>query len=287
MKPFNRFTKICLTLLFIGLSLTGVGFLLGGWKNLEQEVTHNRRLETVDFDKVESLEIQTSIILAPSKDDQFHLSYYHYLKDKTVPVRYQLNDKKLTVTDNQQNSFVNVNGLVEAALHLSQQNWVEDRIPRLEIPKGTNLKELTGFVDIGNIDLEDVKIDHLQLTVNVGPVNLSNANIGRIDLGVDTGDIRLTNVRLASKSTKEDTISSHEGLIQLNVGKITATNLHLAGKNSMFTDVGSIDLQLHPQSAVSVEANADVGSVSNHFQYPGNPQGQLTLQVDSGDIRVR
>ncbi|MBF0778859.1 DUF4097 family beta strand repeat-containing protein [Streptococcus cuniculi] len=185
MKSFNRFTKVCLTLLFIGLSLTGIGFLLGGWTDVEQQIT-NRRLETVDFDRLESLEIQTSIILSPSKDDQFHLSYYHYLKDKTVPVRYQLGEQKLTVTDNQQNSFVNVNGLFEVVLHLSQQNWVEDRIPRLEIPKGTNLKELIGSIDVGNLHLEDVQIDKVQLSVNVGFVELNRAKLGTVDVNLDT-----------------------------------------------------------------------------------------------------
>lgn len=280
MKSFNRFTRACLTILFIGLSLAGIGFLLGGWTALEQHAIHNRRLETADFDKVESLAIQTSIIITPSKDDRFHLSYYRYLRDQTAPLSYQLSDKELTIRDIQPNSIINVNGLLDTVLHLSQQNWVEDRIPRLEVPKGTNLKELSGFVDIGDVQLEDVQIEHLLLNVNVGPVKLTNTKIGTLDLDVDTGDIALTNVSLAPQRLGA-------GSIRLNIGEITATNLSLAGDNSILTDIGSIDLKLNPKTAVTIDASSDIGSVSNDFQAQSTPKGQLILQTNMGDIRVR
>ncbi|MER0123069.1 DUF4097 family beta strand repeat-containing protein [Streptococcus sp. ZJ93] len=280
MKSVNRFTKTCLTLLFVGLSLAGTGFLLGGWKNLKQEVTLNRKLETTDFDQVESLDIQTSIIIAPSKDEQFHLSYYHYLRDKFAPVSHQLKGKQLTINENQPSSSINTNGLLDIVLHLSQQNWVEKRIPRLEVPKGTNLKELKGLVDIGDIDLVNVTIDTVELTVNVGTVKLNNVNIGTLNLDVDTGEIQLENVRLAPQNSKENSI-------QLNAGNITATNLTLTGIHQFSTDIGEIDLQLNPKTAVNIETNVDLGSVSNHFQSQPNSQNRLILETNTGDIWVR
>ncbi|MGT2800176.1 DUF4097 family beta strand repeat-containing protein [Streptococcus marmotae] len=287
MKSFNRFTKTCLTLLFVGLSLAGAGFLLGGWKNLKQEVDLNRKLETIDFDKVESLDIQTSIIIAPSKDKQFHLSYYHYLKDQFPPVNYRLKDKQLTINDNQPNSFINTDGLLDIVLHLSQQNWVEERIPRLEVPKGTSLKELKGLVDIGDIDLKNITIDTAELTVNVGPVKLSNVDIGTLHLDVDAGEIQLADVSLAPPIVKEGSSLLNKSSISLNTGDITATNLSLTGQNSIFTDIGNIDLQLNPKTVVNIEANTDLGSVSNHFQNQPNSQNRLILETNAGDIRVQ
>ncbi|TFU97240.1 hypothetical protein [Streptococcus cuniculi] len=76
-------------------------------------------------------------------------------------------------------------------------------------------------------------------------------------------------------------------MIQLNVGEMTATNLSLAGENSILTDLGSIDLQLNPKSAVHIDVDAELGSVSNTFHYQGKTAGQLNLQTATGDIRVR
>lgn len=278
MTSFNRFTKICLTVLFIGLSLVGIGFLLGGWTDLKHQATANHKLETIDFDKVDTLDIQSNLMIVPSKDDQFHLHYHQEGRNRTAPLSYQLDGKKLTIRDHQSKSSINVNSLFDLLLHLSQQNLMEDRIPRLEVPRKAILKEVRGMVDIGELDLEGVQIDRAQLEMNVGSVRLSNVHIKTLHLELDTGDVQLTDVSL--------TPENEEGSVRLNLGTLTANNLSLRGKNSIFTDLGNIDLQLNPKTAITIEADTDLGSVSNTFKSQANSQGLLVLETSTGDIRV-
>ncbi|MBF0819612.1 DUF4097 family beta strand repeat-containing protein [Streptococcus acidominimus] len=278
MTSFNRFTKICLTVLFIGLSLVGIGFLLGGWTNLKHQATANHKLETIDFDKVDTLDIQSNLMIVPSKDGQFHLHYHQEGRNRTAPLSYQLDGKKLTIRDHQSKSSINVNSLFDLLLHLSQQNLIEDRIPRLEVPRKAILKEVRGMVDIGELDLEGVQIDRAQLEMNVGSVRLSNVHIKTLHLELDTGDVQLTDVSLTPKN--------EEGSVRLNLGTLTANNLSLRGKNSIFTDLGNIDLQLNPKTAITIEADTDLGSVSNTFKSQGNSQDLLVLETSTGDIRV-
>ena len=139
----------------------------------------------------------------------------------------------------------------------------------ITVPAGTDLKTLTATHNVGDLKVEGVNIDVVDLKVNVGDIDLDNIAGSTLTVDSDTGD-----VEAEACSFKTVTIKSDVGDAEYE----SATNIS-DYKMDLETDVGDINL-------CNQDQDSDHYGVKHSYKQDG-AAGELNIKVDVGSITVR
>ena len=173
-----------------------------------------------------------------------------------------------------------------------RDTWGENgRSPRVDfeltVPKEINLKlvndegdvivkSIIGDVEIrvdeGDIEINDVAFNELNLAVDEGDINgigLKNPD-GRLTVEIDEGDVLFENI-----SVRRLKVECDEG--DITIKKMSCNSCNIA------TDEGDVELDVALNENDRYRVSSDEGNIS--FDLPNNPDVKLDLESQDGGIR--
>lgn len=284
MKQLKPFTKISLGLLTMGTILSLIGYLAGGWTNMKTVAENYFQPQTASFTDIRSIEVNESLSIMPSPDNQFHLHYYRNQHKGIDLLSHQVQDGKLTISSAFQ-GIVSYDGLLEPILHLVNDQNIAYYQPVLQIPKNSTIETLTGTLQ-GDIYLDKVTIQNLELTAEDGDILIENSHISLSSLLHINGEVAINQSTLTSPADITDTTGS---ILTVEDGDFKAENLKLEGRHGISNYNGSIDISLHPKTKTDIHIDASQNNLGIDLPTYSNPQATNYLHISTldGELSIR
>lgn len=317
----KRLFIIGLTLCIIGCLLFGIGLFMGGKKDLQvsnqsdQNASHKNTyvLEKTKIQTITNVQFDLSIsdlIIKASEDSTYYLSYYIESENTKNPLSYKVENNTLTLQEKEEesSSFVDMDFF---EVSFNNKDEKENEVV-LYIPKNTTLKEISGKINVGDLEITRINCDHFDVKVDVGDVNFDHIQISNGDFSTNVGDIDIVNSNLSNLDISsnvgdiqlEETSYQH-GTIDASTGSIYTSFSSLSGDITITNNTGDIDVEL-PSNVVkesSIHAETSVGDLTVSDTLQGNltkdigssiydkevnqPKQTITLENNTGDISIQ
>ncbi|MGQ7384770.1 DUF4097 family beta strand repeat-containing protein [Streptococcus suis] len=284
MKQLKLFTKISLSLFTLGTILSLIGYLAGGWTNMKNIGETYFQPQTASFTDIRSIEVNESLSIMPSPDNQFHLHYYRNQHKDIDLLSHQVQDGKLTISSTFQ-GIVSYDGLLEPILHLVNDQNIAYYQPVLQIPKNSTIETLSGNLQ-GDLYLDKVTIQNLELTAEDGDILIENSHISLSRLLHINGEVTIKQSTLTSPADITDTFGS---ILTVEDGDFKAENLKLEGRHNISNYNGSIDISLHPKTKTDIHIDASQNNLRIDLPTYSNPQAAnyLHISILDGELSIR
>ena len=284
MKELKPFTKISLSLLSLGAILSFIGYLAGGWTNMKLVAENYFQPQTASFSNIRAIEVNEKLSIMPSPDNQFHLHYYRNQHKGIDLLSHQVQDGKLTISSTSQ-GFVSYDGLLEPILNLVNDQNIAYYQPVLQVPKNSTIESLTGNLQ-GDLYLDNVTIQNLELTVEDGDMLIENSHISYTHLSHLNGEVVINHSTLTSPKDISNTVGSS---LTIEDGDFKAENLKLEGRHNISNYDGSIDISIHSQTKTDIYIDASQNNIrmelpnysntqANNYLFISTLDGELTIQ---------
>lgn len=150
----------------------------------------------------------------------------------------------------------------------------------ITMPENVSVTDFSMDMDLGDVDINDIKADVLDMTLDLGDLDIKNCNVATLTANLDLGDVTVENTDLK----KTDVESS--------LGDVNITDCEFDDM-TVTADMGDIDIK----SAKSLEeymidADVDMGKVRVNKKSCGDDYsqsgkgGSLTVDVSMGDVAI-
>ncbi|MGQ7366642.1 DUF4097 family beta strand repeat-containing protein [Streptococcus suis] len=284
MKQLKLFTKISLSLFTLGTILSLIGYLAGGWTNMKTIAENYFQPQTASFTDIRSIEVNERLSIMPSPDNQFHLHYYRNQHKDIDLLNHQVQDGKLTISSAFQ-GIVSYDGLLEPILNLVNDQNVAYYQPVLQVPKNSTIETLSGSLQ-GDLYLDKVTIQNLELTTEDGDILIENSHISLSSLLHINGEVAINQSTLTSPADITDTFGS---ILTVEDGDFKAENLKLEGRHSISNYGGSIDISLHSKTKTDIHIDASQNNLGIDLPTYSNPQATNYLHISTldGELSIR
>ncbi|HEM6345608.1 TPA: DUF4097 family beta strand repeat protein [Streptococcus suis] len=284
MKQLKPFTKISLGLLTMGTILSLIGYLAGGWTNMKNIGENYFQPQTASFTDIRSIEVNERLSIMPSPDNQFHLHYYRNQHKGIDLLSHQVQDGKLTISSAFQ-GIVSYDGLLEPIINLVNDQNIAYYQPVLQIPKNSTIETLSGNLQ-GDLYLDKVTIQNLELTAEDGDILIENSHISLSSLLHINGEVAINQSTLTSPADITDTFGS---ILTVEDGDFKAENLKLEGRHNISNYNGSIDISLHPKTKTDIHIDASQNNLGIDLPTYSNPQATNYLSISTldGELTIR
>ncbi|HEM3683866.1 TPA: DUF4097 family beta strand repeat protein [Streptococcus suis] len=284
MKELKPFTKISLSLLGLGAILSFIGYLAGGWTNMKTVAENYFQPQTASFSNIRAIEVNERLSIMPSPDNQFHLHYYRNQHKDIDLLSHQVQDGKLSISSAYR-GIVSYDGLLEPILNLINDQNVTYYQPVLQVPKNSTIESLSGNLQ-GDLYLDKVTIQNLELTVEDGDMLIENSHISYTHLSHLNGEVEINHSTLTSPKDISDTVGSS---LRIEDGDFKAENLKLEGRHSISNYDGSIDISLHSQTKTDIYIDASQNNSRIELPAYSNTQANNCLFISTldGELTIR
>ncbi|BCK45252.1 hypothetical protein DAT300_07910 [Streptococcus suis] len=284
MKQLKPFTKISLSLLGLGTILSLIGYFADGWTNMKTVAENYFQPQTASFSNIRAIEVNEKLSIMPSPDKQFHLHYYRNQHKDIDLLSHQVQDGKLTISSAFQ-GIISYDGLLEPILNLVNDQNVAYHQPVLEVPKNNTIESLAGNLE-GDLYLDKVTIQNLELTVEDGDMLIENSHISLSSLLHINGEVTIKQSTLTSPADITDTTGS---ILTVEDGDFKAKNLKLEGRHGISNYNGSIDISLHSQTKKDIYIDASQNNSGIDLPTYSNPQATNYLYISTldGELNIR
>ncbi|HEM6219906.1 TPA: DUF4097 family beta strand repeat protein [Streptococcus suis] len=284
MKELKPFTKISLSLLSLGAILSLIGYLAGGWTNMKLVAENYFQPQTASFSNIRAIEVNEKLSIMPSPDNQFHLHYYRNQHKGIDLLSHQVQDGKLTISSTSQ-GFVSYDGLLEPILNLVNDQNIAYYQPVLQVPKNSTIESLTGNLQ-GDLYLDNVTIQNLELTVEDGDMLIENSHISYTHLSHLNGEVAINHSTLTSPKDISNTVGSS---LTIEDGDFKAENLKLEGRHNISNYDGSIDISIHSQTKTDIYIDASQNNSGIELPTYSNTQANNYLFISTldGELTIR
>ncbi|HEM5997050.1 TPA: DUF4097 family beta strand repeat protein [Streptococcus suis] len=284
MKQLKPFTKISLSLLSLGAILSFIGYLAGGWTNMKLVAENYFQPQTASFSNIRAIEVNEKLSIMPSPDNQFHLHYYRNQHKGIDLLSHQVQDGKLTISSTSQ-GFVSYDGLLEPILNLVNDQNIAYYQPVLQVPKNSTIESLTGNLQ-GDLYLDNVTIQNLELTVEDGDMLIENSHISYTHLSHLNGEVVINHSTLTSPKDISNTVGSS---LTIEDGDFKAENLKLEGRHNISNYDGSIDISIHSQTKTDIYIDASQNNSRIELPAYSNTQANNYLFISTldGELTIR
>ncbi|WP_105249216.1 DUF4097 family beta strand repeat-containing protein [Streptococcus suis] len=281
MKQLKPFTKISLSLLGLGAILSLIGYLAGGWTNMKTVAENYFQPQTASFTDIRSIEVNEKLSIMPSPDNQFYLHYYRNQHRDIDLLSHQVQDGKLTISSAYQ-GIVTYDDLLEPILNLVNDQNVAYYQPVLQVPKNSTIETLSGNLQ-GDLYLDKVTIQNLELTAEDGDMLIENSHISLIRLLHINGEVAINQSTLISPKDISDTVGSS---LTIEDGDFKAENLKLEGRHSISNYDGSIDISLHSKTKTDIHIDASQNNLGIDLPTYSNPHATNYLYISTLDGKL-
>ncbi|HEM6112119.1 TPA: DUF4097 family beta strand repeat protein [Streptococcus suis] len=284
MKQLKPFTKISLGLFTLGTILSLIGYFAGGWTNMKTVAENYFQPQTASFSNIRAIEVNEKLSIMPSPDNQFHLHYYRNQHKGIDLLSHQVQDGKLSISSAFQ-GIVSYDGLLEPILNLVNDQNVAYYQPVLQVPKNSTIETLSGSLQ-GDLYLDKVTIQNLELTVEDGDILIENSRISLSSLLHINGEVTINQSTLTSPKDISNTVGSS---LTIEDGDFKAENLKLEGRHSISNYDGSIDISLHSQTKKDIYIDASQNNSGIDLPNYINPKATNYLDISTldGELTIR
>lgn len=202
--------------------------------------------ETIDtFEKI-SFDVDLSEIEIRTGND-YRISYK--CTENLIP-EYEVKNGILQVTQTSKNS------------HFPKRNGNDNCTIIITIPQDASLLDITGYCDLGDVELSNLTVDNISITCNLGEASLSNVSATTITCDCDLGSCEIDDCYFDNL-----TINNNLGSVEVN-GNISLTDYTMKLSASM----GGIEIN-----------DKDYRS---SYEQKGDKDKTITISCDMGSIEI-
>lgn len=272
--------KVILIIFIIGIILLGIGVAIRGvspfsiyFKDgkliVEDGEEPQITLDKTELDEFTNLDIHVSvgdINIIPS--DTYAIEYAL----NTSNVTYEVKDGTLTFDTESENKAIE-------NFSFSSNNYLN-----IYVPSDSKLAKASIRGNVGDINIDSLTFDSLELISNVGDITLTKCTVNNTSsIVVNTGDCKLTNCNFTSAEIESDT------------GDVNSTGLNITSKINVTSSVGDVEIGL-ASGNYNIDLSTDCGDikvngkdvddgVSQSFK-ENNGNIIITISSDTGDIEL-
>lgn len=304
-KRLNKNIKFSLLILVIGLLLSSIGLLLGGYRHnviisqsfpfkISLKENYNRESIFDNLNKFSGININVSSSnINILEGDRYSIEY-----SKDIEVDYNIKNNDLYIA-------AKTNNITIVSLDINDDtNFITVTVPKNALITDIKTKSNSGnftLKDIslysnsltlgsGNVYIENVKLDRLDVSSKSGTTKINDVEANEIRLKNNSGDITLSKIRsnileASSKSGNlqmESSEISEGSIIQLNSGNMKIEN----------SDINNIEVKL--TSGYANLAGTFSGKIffigkSGNFDLNTTLERELysyDLHTKSGEVRI-
>lgn len=281
-KGMRSFLIICAGIVGIGLILCIAGFVMGGMRGLSAvedkmpwiSFGGAGRVVSQDFKTkaFDSIKIESNIGDVHLIESNKYKVEVRYNKRNDIP-RVDVNNKTLIVEDSNSDR------------HFSFNLFGWDRETNTDInvyyPKNAEFKEITLESDMGDIKVEDIRGESMEIACSAGDVKMEGVTVDSLKVDGDMGDVRGKDLKTG------------KGEFDLSAGDLNLAG-SLKGTTKVNIDMGDCTIESDiPQNRYSMDISLDMGDCNVDGKYVGNRyerdgRGSNLLKVDGsvGDVKI-
>lgn len=276
-------------------------------KHLKKEYATLKKTKIDDFEKIDVKLNTIDIKFAKSDDNNCYIEYNLKKENGEIPIIYEVDNKEFKLR--QKSNHVSINMDLSGLEYIlgGAENYMRENQVVLYIPEVKTIAKSEIDTSDGDVKIEELKSDELNLSVDYGDIILENSEVrnGRIssaDGDIDVRDTKLENIEINNSygdfKCKQGSLSNIN--VKLSDGDIKTYNTYFADIikfESSFGDVKIVSSDDVINS--SVDAKTSFGDVDVSGRIDGNknetsferslenPDAELQIRCSDGDISIR
>ncbi len=276
-------------------------------KNLKEEYAILEKTKIDDFDKINIKTNTIDIKIAQSDDKNCYIAYNLKKEKGEVPAVYEVSGGEFKLRQKSNHVTINVDLSGLAAILSGTQDYVRQNQFVLYLPKDKKISEAEFDTEDGDISIDGLKSDKMDIAVDAGDIKLENAELQSGKITSSDGDIvvKNTNLKCMALTDNYGDVKCNDGsfediAVKLNDGDLKLQNTKLTGNikiNSGYGDVKVIGFD--DWNDILVSARTSYGDVSVNHKIDGektetsfeknveNPSAKLEINCSDGDISIR
>lgn len=276
-------------------------------KNLKEEYATLEKTKIDDFDKINIKTNTIDIKIAQSDDKNCYIAYNLKKEKGEVPAVYEVSGGEFKLRQKSNHVTINVDLSGLAAILSGTQDYVRQNQFVLYLPKDKKISEAEFDTEDGDISIDGLKSDKMDIAVDAGDIKLENAELQSGKITSSDGDIVVKNTNLKGMALTDNygDVKCNDGSIEdiavkLNDGDLKLQNTKLTGNIKIDSDYGDVKvIGFDDWNDILVSAKTSYGDVSVNHRIDGektetsfeknveNPSAKLEIDCSDGDISIR
>lgn len=236
-------------------------------KNLKEEYATLEKTKIDDFDKINIKTNTIDIKIAQSDDKNCYIAYNLKKEKGEVPAVYEVSGGEFKLRQKSNHVTINVDLSGLAAILSGTQDYVRQNQFVLYLPKDKKISEAEFDTEDGDISIDGLKSDKMDIAVDAGDMKISDADSKDIKIASSDGDIEIKK----SVFEKIDLYDSYGDL------KTTDTDI---SNGKISDDNGDIDFVNTKLKYINITDNyGDFKCNDGLFE-------EVNLQLNDGDLKL-
>ena len=276
-------------------------------KNLKEEYATLEKTKIDDFDKINIYTNTIDIKIAQSDDKNCYIAYNLKKEKGEVPAVYEVSGGEFKLRQKSNHVTINVDLSGLAAILSGTQDYVRQNQFVLYLPKDKKISEAEFDTEDGDISIDGLKSDKMDIAVDAGDIKIENAELQSGKITSSDGDIVVKNTNLKGMALTDNygDVKCNDGsfediAVKLNDGDLKLQNTKLTGNIKIDSDYGDVKvIGFDDWNDILVSAKTSYGDVSVNHRIDGektetsfeknveNPSAKLEIDCSDGDISIR
>lgn len=276
-------------------------------KNLKEEYATLEKTKIDDFDKINIKTNTIDIKIAQSDDKNCYIAYNLKKEKGEVPAVYEVSGGEFKLRQKSNHVTINVDLSGLAAILSGTQDYVRQNQFVLYLPKDKKISEAEFDTEDGDISIDGLKSDKMDIAVDASDIKLENAELQSGKITSSDGDIVVKNTNLKGMALTDNygDVKCNDGsfediAVKLNDGDLKLQNTKLTGNIKIDSDYGDVKvIGFDDWNDILVSAKTSYGDVSVNHRIDGektetsfeknveNPSAKLEIDCSDGDISIR
>lgn len=276
-------------------------------KNLKEEYATLEKTKIDDFDKINIKTNTIDIKIAQSDDKNCYIAYNLKKEKGEVPAVYEVSGGEFKLRQKSNHVTINVDLSGLAAILSGTQDYVRQNQFVLYLPKDKQISTVEFDTEDGDISIDGLKSDKMDIAVDAGDIKLENAELQSGKITSSDGDIVVKNTNLKGMTLTDNygDVKCNDGsfediAVKLNDGDLKLHNTKLTGNTKINSGYGDVKvIGFDDWNDILVSARTSYGDVSVNHKIDGektetsfeknveNPSAKLEIDCSDGDISIR
>lgn len=256
-------------------------------KNLKEEYATLEKTKIDDFDKINIKTNTIDIKIAQSDDKNCYIAYNLKKEKGEVPAVYEVSGGEFKLRQKSNHVTINVDLSGLAAILSGTQDYVRQNQFVLYLPKDKKISEAEFDTEDGDISIDGLKSDKMDIAVDAGDMKLSDTYSKEIKIASSDGDIALKGSKLdtvtindSNGDIKFEDTDINSGKIATNDGDIVVKNTNLKGM-ALTDNYGDVKCNDGSFDDIAVKLNDGDLKLQNT-----KLTGNIKIDSDYGDVKV-
>lgn len=245
-------TLITIICVIVGTSIHFGGFHFGNftfnigskWDEKWSEKINKEMVkeENIPLDAFDEIQVDVDVMgLTVKPGTEYSFSYY--CTDNLIP-QYEVKDGILYITQSQKIKYGTNNcdaTLTLPADVLLEKVYITSDVGGVDLDR-LAITDLSVYCDVGDVNIDDTKMDYAKLEVSVGDVNIKRSELGELDVYSDVGDVDIQSAKDISEYSFD--LTADIGDIDLD-GREYKDECYIRGNETLVkvtSDIGDIEI---------------------------------------------